>query len=259
MRTLVIGCFSVLTSSLLLARVHPFGDAGLYQRRVGVKSVAEQAGIPPGVRETLAAKCADCHSMQARTPVYGRFAPVSWLMERDIVEAREKLNLSRWDDYSPEERETFRAQILQQTTKGKMPLAQYRLIHWGSRITDTEQEGLLAWAKADQGAGQQTAPSEGDPERGRAVFQSRCIGCHSLERSREGPALGGVFGRKAGSVPGFEYSAPLKSSGIVWDEVSLEKWLTDPDALVPGNNMDFHVPRAQERADLVRFFREGSK
>jgi cytochrome c len=49
-----------------------------------------------------------------------------------------------------------------------------------------------------------------------------------MEGDREGPRLAGVFGRKAGSVPGFEYT--------------LEKWLTDPDIVVPDNKMDFHAP-----------------
>jgi cytochrome c2 len=96
----------------------------------------------------------------------------------------------------------------------------------------------------------------GDPARGKIVFQKRCTGCHALDGDREGPRLSGVFGRKAGSRPGYEYSAGLKNSGILWDKASLEKWLSDPDQMVPDTKMDFRVPRAQERADLIAFFQQ---
>ena len=68
----------------------------------------------------------------------------------------------------------------------------------------------------------------------------------------------GVFGRTSGTVPGFSYSTALRNAHIVWNETSLEKWLTDPDALVPGTDMEFHVAKPQERVDIVRFLEEGA-
>jgi cytochrome c len=79
-----------------------------------------------------------------------------------------------------------------------------------------------------------------------------------MASDREGPRLQGVFGRTSGTVEGFTYSAALKNAHIVWNEYSLEKWLTDPDVLVPGNNMEFHVPKPQERRDLVEFLRQNT-
>jgi len=101
--------------------------------------------------------------------------------------------------------------------------------------------------------------AQGDPGRGKDVFEKRCTGCHAMEQSREGPKLRGVYGRTSGTVPGYPYSEALKKAAIVWDEASLEKWLTDPDTLVPGNNMDFHVPNAQERSDLVAYLKRPSQ
>ena len=98
----------------------------------------------------------------------------------------------------------------------------------------------------------------GDPIRGKEVFERRCTGCHALTQDREGPRLKGVYGRRSGTVAGFGYSPALKQAGIVWDDASLERWLTDPDALVTGNNMDFRVAKAQERKDLIAYFRQGS-
>jgi cytochrome c len=72
---------------------------------------------------------------------------------------------------------------------------------------------------------------------------------------REGPRLAGVYGRKAGSLPGFTYSAGLKHSGVTWTDATLEKWLSDPDLMVPDNNMSFSVPKAEERRDLIAYLK----
>ena len=102
------------------------------------------------------------------------------------------------------------------------------------------------------------ASEPGDPARGKEVFEKRCTGCHSLEENREGPKLQGVYGRTSGTAPGFTYSEAIIKAAVVWDESSLEQWLTDTDALVPGNNMDFHVPKPQERRDVVSFLKQQS-
>jgi cytochrome c len=67
-----------------------------------------------------------------------------------------------------------------------------------------------------------------------------------------------VFGRISGTVAGFDYSPALKQAHIVWDDKTLDRWLADPDAFVPGNNMDFHVASPTERQDLIRFLRESA-
>jgi cytochrome c len=103
-----------------------------------------------------------------------------------------------------------------------------------------------------------SAPMRGDAVRGKAVFEKRCTGCHALDQDREGPHLKGVFGRTAGSVPGFDYSDALRNSHIVWDETTLERWLTDPQTMVPGANMDFYVAKPDERADVIEFLKEQS-
>ncbi|WP_247494513.1 cytochrome c family protein [Bradyrhizobium sp. 164] len=76
-----------------------------------------------------------------------------------------------------------------------------------------------------------------------------------------GPSLAGLWGRKAGSLPSFErYSDALKSSGIVWDDRSLDGWLTDPDRMVLDNEMPFNgIKNPQDRADLLAFLKEATK
>jgi cytochrome c len=188
--------------------------------------------------------------------VYGRFAPISWLLERDIVNGRKHMDLSQWDSYSPDQQQTFAAKIVQETKTHEMPLLQYRMIHWSSRITAADLQTLSQWSHGMPAADTTTqVTTVGDPDRGKALFEKRCTGCHALTQSHEGPRLLGVYGRTTGSVPGFPYSDALKNANIVWNEQSLEKWLADPDAFLPGNNMDFLLARPQERKDVVSYLK----
>jgi len=99
------------------------------------------------------------------------------------------------------------------------------------------------------------AANSGDPIRGKTLFEKRCGGCHSLDTDKEGPRLRNVYGRKAGSIATFKYSDSLKAATHTWDAALLNKWLTDTESVVPDNNMDFHVPSADERADIIAFLR----
>jgi cytochrome c len=97
--------------------------------------------------------------------------------------------------------------------------------------------------------------AEADTLRGKQLFEKRCTGCHSLDQDKEGPRLRGVYGRQAGKVSGFKYSAGLQSSVVTWDDASLDKWLTNPDSLIADNDMAFRVVKPDERADIIRFLK----
>jgi len=83
-----------------------------------------------------------------------------------------------------------------------------------------------------------------------------CMACHSLDEDDVGPHHRGVLGRVAGSVPGYAYSPALKNSHIVWDTDTLDRWLTNPQALVPGVKMFFAMPNARDRADVIAYLKE---
>lgn len=93
---------------------------------------------------------------------------------------------------------------------------------------------------------------------GQNLFERRCGGCHALDRDKEGPRLAGVYGRRAGSLSSFAYSGALKKSRITWNGESLEKWLADPQQLVPGNDMAFHVDDAAERREIIAWLKTRS-
>jgi cytochrome c len=97
--------------------------------------------------------------------------------------------------------------------------------------------------------------ADDDTDRGRQLFEKRCTGCHSLDQNKEGPRLRGVYGRPAGKVSNFNYSAALQSSQLIWDDASLDKWLADPDSLVADNDMAFHVSAPDERIDIIRYLK----
>jgi cytochrome c len=82
---------------------------------------------------------------------------------------------------------------------------------------------------------------DGDAALGKTVFQ-RCAICHKVEKGATGglgPNLFGVAGRKAASLPDFEYSGPLKAAGITWTDDKLSQWVAGPAKMVPGTKMAF--------------------
>jgi cytochrome c len=89
-----------------------------------------------------------------------------------------------------------------------------------------------------------------------AELYERCAACHSLERDRTGPRHCGLFGRRAGSVAGFEYSDAMRESGIVWDESTLDRFLAAPTRTVPGTSMGYAgIDDARERRDLIAYLK----
>ena len=93
---------------------------------------------------------------------------------------------------------------------------------------------------------------DGDPVRGKALYQAGA-GCHSLDENDVGPMHRGVVGRRAGTVKGYVYSPALKASGLTWTQDHLDRWLTNPQTLVPGARMFFSVSDAQKRADIIAY------
>lgn len=93
---------------------------------------------------------------------------------------------------------------------------------------------------------------------GKELFARRCAGCHALDRDKEGPRLGGALGRAAASVPSFQYSEALQKSGLTWSDDTLDRWLTDPERLVPGNDMGFRLERLEERNAIIAYLKQVS-
>jgi cytochrome c len=115
--------------------------------------------------------------------------------------------------------------------------------------------GLIAaaaWAGSAAGA-----LAAGDAAEGEKIFQTKCKVCHQIGAGAKnfvGPELNGVVGRKSGSVPDFNYSDANKSSGITWDEATLNEFLTNPKAKIPGTKMVFvGLPKEGDRENVIAY------
>jgi cytochrome c len=98
-----------------------------------------------------------------------------------------------------------------------------------------------------------------DAGQGELVFKRNCAICHTVEagKNKIGPSLAGVVGRKAGSAPGYSYSDANKNSGITWSEAELDKYLTDPKAVVPGTKMLFAgLKNPEDRKNIIAYLNQ---
>ena len=99
----------------------------------------------------------------------------------------------------------------------------------------------------------------GDPKAGEAIYL-RCAACHALAYDRTGPRHCGLFGRRAGTASGFDYSDAMRKSRIVWDDATLDRFLADPLRTVPGTTMGYAgIQDPRERADLVAYLKEAGR
>jgi cytochrome c len=102
---------------------------------------------------------------------------------------------------------------------------------------------------------------QGDASRGEQKFVE-CAACHSVERgvNNVGPSLAGLFGRHAGSLADFHYSAAMRKSGITWTPQALDEFISDPQKRVPANRMPYAgLTDAAERADLIAYLESATK
>ncbi|WP_372915561.1 cytochrome c family protein [Sandarakinorhabdus sp.] len=88
---------------------------------------------------------------------------------------------------------------------------------------------------------------------GAVLYAQRCSRCHSLDRNGTGPSHAGLFGRKAGKLTGFAYSLALAAADFTWTPEMLDRWLTNPQATVPGSKMYFRVANPAERQAIIAY------
>lgn len=112
-------------------------------------------------------------------------------------------------------------------------------------------------------AGSAAEAQTGDAARGQRLFNQQCRACHTLDKGAAngvGPNLYGLFGRLAGTSPGFAFSEAMINSRIVWNEQTLSDYCADPRNLVPGTSMVFNgVKQTGQLADLVAFLKQATQ
>ncbi|HWT96551.1 MAG TPA: c-type cytochrome [Terriglobales bacterium] len=94
------------------------------------------------------------------------------------------------------------------------------------------------------------------PLHGDELFDRQCGDCHDIDADSIGPRLQGVVGRRAGTVPGYRYSKALAQATIVWTPALLDAWLSDPEKVIPGQRMRFHLEDSGERQELIAYLQQ---
>ena len=137
----------------------------------------------------------------------------------------------------------------------KQPSAPASHDHGTQTTAATAPPPAAASEKAPVATAAAATPGGGDAAAGRLVYR-KCQACHSMDAGKNmlGPSLAGIRGRKAGAEPGYNYSAAMKQSGLVWDDKTLDAYLADPQKLVPGNKMPFPgLKTDHDRADIIAY------
>jgi len=124
-----------------------------------------------------------------------------------------------------------------------------RPLHLLRRLRGCAALALLAWCAASHAG---PAPAN-ELIQGRTLYESRCGGCHAVDANRVGPLHRNLIGRQAGRVPDFAYSPALQSSAVVWTAKTLDAWLSNPEALIPGQRMNYSVRSAEDRRLLIEY------
>ncbi len=122
--------------------------------------------------------------------------------------------------------------------------------------------GLALWVSTGA-ANVCAAPTGGDPVVGKAIF-AQCAACHTIARGAAnlvGPNLFGVLGKKAATNrKDFAYSVALKKSGLVWDDATIDNWIKNPAAFVPGAKMEFvGLTKKDKRQNVIAYLHQAAR
>ncbi len=111
-------------------------------------TISTHLSVSPEIDSVLRRACYDCHSNETRWPWYSYVAPSSWLVARDVEQARRHLNFSEWGKYRKTKAMSTLESICDEVTARTMPLSQYALIHPGAQLTQEEIDLLCKWSES---------------------------------------------------------------------------------------------------------------
>jgi len=123
---------------------------GAVKKSVSDKPLWAGASVDRAVIQIVERSCQNCHSERTDWPWYSYVAPMSWLIERDVQQARSHMNLSRWDEYGLENREDILAEISAMIRSRQMPPSRYLRLHPNAKPSDEEIDLIYKWARAER-------------------------------------------------------------------------------------------------------------
>jgi hypothetical protein len=127
--------------------IHPFGapvPPGNNQ------TIFREAQVEPETLALVQRACQNCHSQNTEWPWYSHVAPVSWLIARDVQQARSHMNLSQWQDYSTDDRLALLSAIGSAVRNREMPPQRYLLLHPEARLNDVERQQIYRWTRTER-------------------------------------------------------------------------------------------------------------
>jgi len=127
--------------------IHPFGMPGAPGND---NAILREAQIDPATLAIFQRACQNCHSQNTEWPWYSHVAPISWLLARDVQQARLHMNLSRWQEYSTEDRVRLLSEIGSAVRNREMPVQRYLLLHPEARLTDSERQQIYRWTRTER-------------------------------------------------------------------------------------------------------------
>lgn len=145
MRTSLVSALIVLGVASLL--IHPYGAV---RAHVPVEPLLTSAVVDTETVRILERSCQNCHSQNTEWPWYSYFAPVSWLIESDVHQARSHMNLSGWSRYSLEEKQELLAEMGAAVRSRQMPPSRYTVMHISARLSEPERERIYQWARGER-------------------------------------------------------------------------------------------------------------
>ena len=137
----------VLLVQMLALLVHPFGSV---RASSAEKPLMGTASIEQPVLEVMQRSCQNCHSDRTSWPWYSHLAPISWLIEKDVHDGRSHWNMSKWDEYSLEQRQDILSEMAPLVRNRKMPMPKYLFLHPEAKLTDADVDLLYRWSRSER-------------------------------------------------------------------------------------------------------------
>jgi hypothetical protein len=127
--------------------IHPFGPPSVSEDN---QAIFRDAHIAPETLALFQRACQNCHSQQTEWPWYNHVAPMSWMIARDVQQARMHMNMSQWQDYSTDDRLRLLSAIGSAVRNHDMPVQRYLLLHPEARLTDAERHEIYSWTRTER-------------------------------------------------------------------------------------------------------------
>src|SRR4051812_31356500 len=146
-RSIKIAAVFAFLLGVLSAFIHPFGTV---KAETSSRPLLAGAEIDAQTAALFERSCQNCHSARTAWPWYSYLPPVSWLIERDVSQARQHMNLSDWDRYTTEQRESYLGVIAAAVRNQQMPPRRFTLVHPEAQLSATDQEQIYKWARGER-------------------------------------------------------------------------------------------------------------